>query len=97
MVQARLVYSGLKALRGEILLVVKAAGSQLGKCLVVLSKLSFEAYCRSAATTAWCSNAGVRADPIVLITQLEAFFEKRVAKCEIEGSYANAQFRNVTR
>ena len=35
-------------------LVIKAAGSQLGKCLVVLSKLAFEEYCRSAATTSNC-------------------------------------------
>jgi len=63
----------------------------------VLSKLAFEAYCRSAATTAWCSNAGIRAEPIVLATQRKAFFEKLVAKCEIKESYADTQFRNVTR
>lgn len=35
-------------------LVVKAAGSNLGKCLVILSRLAFEEYCRSAATTSLC-------------------------------------------
>lgn len=35
-------------------LVVKAAGSNLGKCLVILSRLAFEEYCRSAATTSCC-------------------------------------------
>lgn len=37
-------------------LVAKAAGSQLGKCLVVLSKLAFEEYSRSAATTSNCQH-----------------------------------------
>ncbi|MDI3441635.1 antitermination protein [Erwinia sp. V90_4] len=35
-------------------LVVRAAGSNLGKCLVVLSKLAFEEYSRSAASTSDC-------------------------------------------
>lgn len=35
-------------------LVARAAGSKLGKCLVVLSKLAFEEYTRSAASTRDC-------------------------------------------
>lgn len=34
----------------------KAAGAKLGRCLVVLSKLAFDEYSRSAATTAPCSH-----------------------------------------
>lgn len=37
-------------------LVARAAGSKLGKCLVVLSKLAFEEYARSAATTSDCQH-----------------------------------------
>lgn len=37
-------------------LVIKAAGSSLGKCLVILSKLAFEEYSRSAATTRPCND-----------------------------------------
>jgi hypothetical protein len=37
-------------------LVIKSAGSNLGKCLVVLSKLAFDEYCRSAATTSVCQH-----------------------------------------
>ncbi|RRZ90272.1 hypothetical protein EGK14_13825 [Erwinia sp. 198] len=39
-------------------LVIKAAGGQLDKCLMVLSKLAFEEYCRSAATTSDCRDCG---------------------------------------
>lgn len=41
-------------------LVVKAAGSQLSKCLVILSKLAFEEYSRSAATTRPCTGCDGR-------------------------------------
>lgn len=35
-------------------LIRKAAGAKLGRCLAVLSKLAFDEYARSAATTAQC-------------------------------------------
>ncbi|WP_233268346.1 antitermination protein [Pantoea sp. BAV 3049] len=37
-------------------LVIRAADGKLGKCLVVLSKLAFEEYSRSAATTSACQH-----------------------------------------
>lgn len=37
-------------------LVIRAAGGKLGKCLAVLSKLAFEEYSRSAATTSDCQH-----------------------------------------
>jgi hypothetical protein len=43
-----------------LLTVVKAAGGQLGKYLVVLSKLAFEEYCRSAATICACQHCAGR-------------------------------------
>ncbi|MEQ2027994.1 antitermination protein [Xenorhabdus szentirmaii] len=36
-------------------LIAKAAGNKLGKCLVILSKMAFENYARSAASTCQCS------------------------------------------
>lgn len=36
----------------------KAAGAKLGSCLLVLSKLAFEEYSRSAATTKSCQHCG---------------------------------------
>ncbi|OTA14159.1 molecular chaperone [Xenorhabdus vietnamensis] len=36
-------------------LVAKAAGNKLGPCLVILSKMAFEDYARSAASTCQCS------------------------------------------
>ncbi|PHM22121.1 antitermination protein [Xenorhabdus ehlersii] len=36
-------------------LVAKAAGNKLGQCLVILSKMAFEEYSRSAASTCQCS------------------------------------------
>ncbi|MEW5290312.1 antitermination protein [Erwinia papayae] len=39
-------------------LVIRAAGAKLGKCLVILSKLAFEEYSRSAATTSACKSCG---------------------------------------
>ncbi|MBD2804995.1 antitermination protein [Xenorhabdus sp. ZM] len=35
-------------------LIAKAAGNKLGKCLVILSKMAFENYARSAASTCQC-------------------------------------------
>lgn len=39
-------------------LVIKSAGGKLGKCLAVLSRLAFEEYSRSAATTSTCKHCG---------------------------------------
>lgn len=36
-------------------LIAKAAGNKLGQCLVILSKMAFENYARSAASTCQCS------------------------------------------
>lgn len=41
-------------------LVIRAAGGKLGKCLMVLSKLAFEEYSRSAATTSDCPQCSGR-------------------------------------
>ncbi|WP_387440180.1 antitermination protein [Photorhabdus sp. RM105S] len=41
-------------------LITKASGCQLGKCLVILAKMAFEEYSRSAATTSTCSHCNGR-------------------------------------
>ncbi|PQQ23680.1 antitermination protein [Photorhabdus hindustanensis] len=41
-------------------LITKAGGRQLGKCLVILAKMAFEEYSRSAATTTSCAHCNGR-------------------------------------
>ncbi|MER2475008.1 antitermination protein Q [Photorhabdus laumondii] len=41
-------------------LITKAGGCQLGKCLVILAKMAFEEYSRSAATTSTCTHCNGR-------------------------------------
>ncbi|TDB44013.1 antitermination protein [Photorhabdus luminescens] len=41
-------------------LITKASGRQLGKCLVILAKMAFEEYSRSAATTSTCTHCNGR-------------------------------------
>ncbi|NHB93743.1 antitermination protein [Photorhabdus cinerea] len=41
-------------------LIAKASGNRLGKCLVILAKMAFEEYSRSAATTGTCTQCNGR-------------------------------------